>query len=51
MQKQIWYSFDELRAMAKQCGNYATAKYMQKRGYSLESTLYILFKQGAQNAN
>lgn len=47
MQKQIWYSFDELRALAKRCGHFAIAKYMQKKGYSLESTLYILFNQGA----
>lgn len=42
MKKEIIYTFTELQQLAKQCGTYAIAKHMQKKGYSLNTALYIL---------
>ena len=45
MKKQIIYTYDELKALQKQCGTYAIAKHMANKGYSLNNALYVLTKQ------
>jgi hypothetical protein len=45
MKKQIIYTFDELKQLSRQCGVYSVAKHMQHKGYSLETTLYILLQK------
>lgn len=42
MKTQLIYTFDELKTMQKNCGTYAIARHMHKKGYSLKTALWLL---------